>query len=158
LVALPVVELPVVALPVIALAAIALSAGGPGLRVRVCRDAALGEGWLSAVLGGKREGGSARVRPIGRFARIAAGGVLAAPVVMGSAGEAPKVARGQAHCWRVPGRGEPFANRVLGGFIARETGPRVDTVRPQAPALIGIPVVDAPGDGRVCQPFAAPCA
>jgi len=130
---------------------IALPADEPGLRALVYGGAVLGGGGggsLSAGLDSVRAALAAGVPRIVPLARIAGDAILATLSAVGSAGETSGAALGQAHFKRALDLFEPFANRAIDGFIASEVGPRAVTYGLQESARTGIPVVDAPGNGR----------
>jgi uncharacterized protein len=92
-----------------------------------------------------------RVVPL---ARIPCDAILATLSAVGTAGQTSGAALGHAHFRRALDLFEPFANRTISGFIASEVGAAAVTYGLQESARTGIPVVDAPGNGRAHPLFA----
>jgi DUF917 family protein len=80
--------------------------------------------------------------------QIAEGTTLATISAVGTANSTSGAALRHVHFDRALALFEPFANRHVGGFIASEVGPRAVTYGLRESAATGIPVVDAPCNGR----------
>jgi DUF917 family protein len=120
------------------------------LRALVYGGAVLGGGGgsLSAGLASVRDAmalGAPRILPLDRIAEQT---TLATLSAVGSAGTTSGATLRHAHFDRALALFEPFADRRLGGFIASEVGPRAVTYGLRESAITGIPVVDAPCNGR----------
>jgi uncharacterized protein len=130
---------------------IAVPADEPGLRALVYGGAVLGGGGggsLSAGLDSARKALAAGVPRIVPLAQVATDAVLVTLSAVGSVGKTSGTAIDQAHFKRALDLFGSFANLPVGGLISSEVGPRAVTYGLQESACTGIPVVDAPGNGR----------
>jgi DUF917 family protein len=130
---------------------IAVPTDEAGLRALVYGGAVLGGGGggsLAAGLDSVREALAAGVPRIVPLAQLPCDAILATFSAVGSAGETSSTALGEAHFRRALDLFEPFANQAICGFVASEVGPRAVTYGLVESARTGIPVVDAPGNGR----------
>ncbi len=130
---------------------VAIRADEPGLQALVYGGAVLGGGGggsLAAGLESVREAladGAPRIVPL---TGIGDDTLLATLSAVGSAGRTSGATVGAAHFKRALDLFEPFSNRTVGGFIASEVGPRAVTYGLRESARSGLPVVDAPANGR----------
>lgn len=132
-------------------------ADAPALRALVYGGAVLGGGGggsLAAGLEAVREALKAGVPRIVSIDRIRDDAILATLSIVGSVGKSQNASFGRPDFRRAIELFEPFANRSIGGFIASEVGPLAVTYGLFNSARTGIPVVDAPGDGRAHPLFA----
>jgi uncharacterized protein len=132
-------------------------ADGPALRALVYGGAVLGGGGggsLAAGLEAVREALEAGVPRIVSIDRIRDDATLATLSIVGSVGKSQNASFGRPDFRRAIELFEPFANRSIGGYIASEVGPLAVTYGLLDSARTGIPVVDAPSDGRAHPLFA----
>jgi uncharacterized protein len=130
---------------------IAVPADEVGLRALVYGGAVLGGGGGGSLSGGLDSvrtalaAGGPRIVPL---ARVDGDASLVTLSAVGSAGETSGTPLDQRHFKRAIELFEPFVNSAIDGFIASEVGPRAVTYGLQESARTGIPVVDAPANGR----------
>jgi uncharacterized protein len=121
------------------------------LRALVFGGAVLGGGGggsLAAGLAAAREALAAGAPRIVTIDRIAPRATLATLSAVGTVGTTSGAALTSRHFDRALALFGPFADRVIAGFIASEVGPRAVTYGLRESAVTGIPVVDAPCNGR----------
>jgi DUF917 family protein len=135
---------------------IAVPADEPGLRALVYGGAVLGGGGGGSLAAGLESAGQAlavgapRIVPL---AQLPDDAVLATLSAVGSA-SGTSAALPDGHFTRALSLFQPFAGTGVSGFIASEVGPRAVTYGLLESARTGIPVVDAPANGRAHPLFA----
>jgi DUF917 family protein len=130
---------------------IAIPADEPGLRALVYGGAVLGGGGGGSLATGLecvREALSAGVPRIVPLAGIADDAILVTLSGVGGARQTSADALGHAHFKRAIDLFESFSSHTVSGFIASEVGPRAVTYGLRESARSGLPVVDAPANGR----------
>jgi uncharacterized protein len=121
------------------------------LRALVYGGAVLGGGGggsLEAGLAAAREALAAGTPRIVDLDRIDPQATLATLSAVGTVGTTSGGALSHRHFDRARTLFEAFAGTAIGGFIASEVGPRAVTYGLRESAITGIPVVDAPCNGR----------
>jgi uncharacterized protein len=130
---------------------IAVPADESGLRALVHGGAVLGGGGGGSLAVGLDSGrdalaaGAPRIVPLDQ---VPGDTILATFSAVGTVGETSGAMLGREHFARALELFEPLASQAVGGFIASEVGPRAVTYGLRESARTGIPVVDAPGNGR----------
>jgi uncharacterized protein len=130
---------------------------GACLRALVFGGAVLGGGGggsLAAGLTAVREALAAGAPRIVALDRIAPEATLATLSAVGTVSTTSGATLTHWHFDRALALFEPFANRAIAGFIASEVGPRAVTYGLRESAITGVPVVDAPCNGRAHPLFA----
>jgi DUF917 family protein len=127
------------------------------LRALVYGGAVLGGGGggsLDAGLASARAALRLGVPRIVPLARLDPAAVVATLSAVGSAGQMPGTALDEGHFGRAIDIFQPFAQCRIDGFIASEVGPQAVTYGLRESACTGVPVVDAPANGRAHPLFA----
>jgi uncharacterized protein len=128
-----------------------MEANEPSLRALVYGGAVLGGGGGGSLAAGLRtmkqalEIGEPHIIPLADVPRSA---IVATLSAVGSAGKTSGTALDERHFRRAIELFQRFANRRVDGFISSEVGPRAVTYGLLESARTGIPVVDAPANGR----------
>jgi uncharacterized protein len=128
-----------------------MEANEPSLRALVYGGAVLGGGGGGSLAAGLRtmkqalEIGEPRIVSLADVPRSA---VVATLSAVGSAGKTSGTALDEGHFRRAIDLFQRFVNRRVDGFISSEVGPRAVTYGLLESARTGIPVVDAPANGR----------
>jgi uncharacterized protein len=123
----------------------------PGLQALVYGGAVLGGGGggsLATGLESLREILAAGVPRILPLAAMEDDAILATLSAVGSAGGTSGAALSAGHFKRALSLFESFSNHPVEGYLAREVGPRAVTYGLRESIESGVPVVDAPANGR----------
>ena len=129
----------------------AIAADEAGLRALVFGGAILGGGGGGSVAAGLQsvhEALAAGVPRIVPLAHVDDDAILATLSAVGSAAQASLSTVGPAHFKRALDLFESFSSRTLSGYVASEVGPRSVTYGLRESARSGLPIVDAPANGR----------
>jgi uncharacterized protein len=128
-----------------------MEANEPSLRALVYGGAVLGGGGGGSLAAGLRtmkqalEIGEPHIVPLADVPRSA---IVATLSAVGSAGKTSGTALDERHFRRAIELFQRFSNQRVDGFISSEVGPRAVTYGLLESARTGIPVVDAPANGR----------